>query len=431
MDRREFLAATSLAGMQSAAKDKTVRVGVIGTGGRGTSLLGTLLGIAGVRVPALCDIDAANLERAQALTVKAGHPQPEGYGSSPEAYKRLLGRDDLDAVVIATPWDWHARMAVDAMNAGKYTAVEVPCALALDECWDLVETAERTGKPCMMLENWSFRRDNLAVLNMIRLGLLGETVHCHCAHSHDCVDHWFFDRKGNMRCGGEFMVKYNRDQYPTHSLGPVLSWMNINCGDAFDYITSTAAGQFGITNYFRKNFGEDHPNARREYRQGDIVTSVIRTKKGKTVVVNYDMQLPRPYDNRWMIQGTEGVYMEARNSVYLHKRSPKYHEWEPFPPYQDKYDHKWWKPEASGGQAADQIARGHGGADGLELSLFLEAVRTQTLPPLDVYDSVTMSAVIALSGLSIERNSAPVPFPDFTRGKWTSRKPYFALDMGD
>ena len=430
MDRRQFLAGVPLAAKPGGGKEDVVRVGVIGTGSRGTSLLRTMLGIAGVRVPALSDVDPANLERAQATTVKAGYPQPEGYGSGPEAYKKLLERDDLDAVVIATPWDWHARMAVDAMKAGKYTAVEVPCALTLDECRNLVETSERTGKPCMMLENWSFRRDNLAVLNMIRLGLLGETVHCHCAHSHDCVDHWFFDRAGNMRWGGAYLVEHNRDQYPTHSLGPVLSWLDIHCGDAFDYITSTATGQFGITNYFKKTFGENHPGSRREYRQGDIVTSVIRTKKGKSVVVNYDMQLPRPYDNRWMIQGTEGIYMEARNSIYLHKRSPQYHQWEPFPPYQDKYDHKWWKPAASGGQGTDQIARGHGGTDGLELGLFVEAVRGQTVPPLDVYDSVTMSSIIPLSGISIERGSAPIPFPDFTRGRWKTRKPYFALDAG-
>jgi hypothetical protein len=262
---------------------------------------------------------------------------------------------------------------------------------------------------------------------MIRLGMLGEIVHCHCAHSHDCVDHWFFDKQGEIRWGGENLLRRNADQYPTHSLGPVLSWMDINCGDVFDYITSTATRSLGINAYFRRVFGPDHPNAKREYAQGDIVTSVVRTKLGRSVVINYDMQLPRPYDNRWMIQGTEGIYSENHNSVYLVRHSPKYHQWEPFAPYQEKHDHAWWKPrDRTGG--ADQLAAGHGGTDVLELTLFLRAVRDRTQTPIDVYDSVTMSAVTPLSAMSIARGSAPVSWPDFTRGKWKTRKPAFAVE---
>jgi predicted dehydrogenase len=313
-------------------------------------------------------------------------------------------------------------MAVDAMKAGKATACEVPAAMTFEDCWLLVDTQESTGTPCMMLENWSFRQDNLAVLNMIRQGLLGEIMHCHCAHSHDCIDHWFFDTDGNIRWGGEYLIKYNRDQYPTHSMGPVLSWMDINCGDAFATCTSTATRSRGINAYFERKFGADHPNAKREYKQGDIVSSVIRTRGGKTIVVNYDMQLPRPYDNRWMIQGTLGLYDEARSSVYLEGQSPKYHEWEPFAPYQEKYNHKWWKDMAA-------MSDGHGGTDYLELRQFLDAVRNGTPTPIDIYDSVTMCSVIPMSEKSIAGGSAPVECPDFTRGKWKTRKPYFALDV--
>jgi len=224
----------------AAGADRPVRLGLIGVGRRGAGLLGILLGMPGVQVPAICDINGQHLARAQDLVEKAGRPKPEGYANGPEDYRRLLARSDLDAAVIATPWDLHTPMAVCAMKAGKYVAVEVPAAITLAECWELVDTCEQTGRPCMMLENWSFRHDNLAVLNMIRQGLLGEIVHCHCAHSHDCLDHWFFDPQGNIRWGGEFLVKRNADQYPTHSLGPVLSWMDINCGDRFAYLTSTA-----------------------------------------------------------------------------------------------------------------------------------------------------------------------------------------------
>jgi len=449
MRRREFLKIGSAAtlGMQlmhsgvapaSAAVEKAVRLGMVGVGNRGTGLLSLLLAMGGVEVPAICDINGEHLARAQDMVEKAGQKRPEGYSRDEEDFQRLMYRGDLDAVLIATYWEWHTPMAVCAMKAGKYAAVEVPAALTLDQCWELVNTSEETGVPCMMLENWSFRRDNLAVLNMIRQGLLGEIVHCHCAHSHNCIDHWFFDPEGNMRWSGKYLVNRNADQYPTHSLGPVISWMDIGCGDYFAYLTATANRSLGINHYFAQKFGPNHPNAKRQYAQGDIVTSVVKTREGNTIVINYDMQLPRPYDNRWMIQGTEGVYNESRNAVYLHGRSPKYEEWEPFDPYQEKYEHAWWKalqkkagagqPGKSRSSPPKQLAFGHGGTDYLELNEFLKAVRNKTPTPIDVYDSVIMSVIIPLSEKSIASGSAPVECPDFTRGKWKTTKPTFAVE---
>lgn len=425
MERRTFV--TGMLASASWAQDKTVRLGIVGVGNRGSALLGMALKAPGVAVTALCDTDQAMLERAQARVVKAGQPKPSGYTGSPDAYRKLLDRTDLDAVLIAVPWHLHTPMAVHTMQAGKYTGVEVPAALTVEECWQLVETHEKTGTPCMMMENWSFRRDNLAVLNMIRAGLFGTMVHCHCAHSHDCVDHWFFDKQGNIRWGGEYLVKRNADQYPTHALGPVVSWLDINRGDAFETISSTATESRGINEYFRRTFGADHPNAKRVYRQGDIVTSVIRTKQGKSIVLNYDMQLPRPYDNRWMVQGTRGLYREQPGTVYVEGRTAKYHEWEDFAPYQSEFDHAWWRPVTREGGAADPLAGGHGGTDDLEVRLFLAAARDKTPTPLDLYDSVTMSAVIGMSEQSIAKGSAPLAFPDFTRGRWKTNKPYFAL----
>jgi predicted dehydrogenase len=414
MERREFMAAGLGTGL---AQNGPVRLGVIGTGNRGTSLLGVALRIPWVEVPALCDTDQANLERAQARVVKAGRAKPEVYSGSPESYRKLLDRKDLDAVIIATPWNWHAPMGVAAMQAGKYTGIEVPAALTVEECWQLLET----------LENWSFRRDNLAVLNMIRAGLLGQTVHCHCAYSHDCVDHWFFDKSGKPRWSSEFLLKRNADQYPTHGLGPVLSWMDINRGDAFESIASTATGAFGAKSYFTRTLGAEHPAAKLRFKQGDIVTSVIRTKLGKTVVVNNDMQLPRPYDNRWLIQGTLGIYREQPGTVYLEGRSPKYHEWEPFEPYQTQYEHKWWKPVERGAAGSDPLAGGHGGTDDIEIRLFLEAARSRSATPLDLIDGLTMSAVVGMSEASIGKGGAVVAFPDFTRGAWRTKRPYFGV----
>jgi predicted dehydrogenase len=429
MSRRKFVEISSAAGIgvalsgkaysEKPAPNRSVRVGIVGTGNRGKSLLRNLINLQAVEIPALCDIDPEHLQQTQEILLKAGRKKAEAYGKDELHFKEMMERDDLDAVIIATYWEWHTPMAVYAMKTGKYAAVEVPAAYTLDECWQLVNTYEETKIPCMMLENWSFRRDNLAVLNMIRLGMFGEIVHCHCAHSHDCIDHWFFDpQTGLDRWPAKYLLNHNRDQYPTHQLGPVFSWMNIGCGDYYDYLTSTATDSRAINDYFIRRFGKDHPNAGRTYAQGDIVSTVVRTKKGKSIVINYDMQLPRPYDNRWMIQGTRGIYNEQRNAVYLLDRSPEYHQWEPFTPYQDQYEHKWWQQEVQGD---------HGGTDYIELRQFVEAVRNKTQTPIDVYDTVLMSVSGPLSEQSIAMNSVPVKVPDFTRGKWQTKKPVFAL----
>ncbi|MBK8883425.1 MAG: Gfo/Idh/MocA family oxidoreductase [Bacteroidales bacterium] len=397
-----------------------MRGGVIGTGNRGTGHVGTLLTIAGVEITAVCDVDGTKAANAASLCEKAGRKPPKVYSGDATVYREMLDREKLDAVIIATYWDSHTSIALRAMKNGIYPGIEVPAALTVEDTWKLVETSEATGIPCMMLENWSFRQDNLAALNMKRLGMFGDIVHCHCAHSHDCIDHWFFENKtGDKRWPAEYLLKYNRDQYPTHSVGPIISWMDINRGDIFTEIYSSASASKGINAYFKREFGENHPNANLNYKQGDIVTSLLKTKSGKTLVINYDMQLPRPYSNRWLLEGTLGVYDEEKSSIYLRKSSPKYHEWEPWKPYEEKYNHKWWQ--------ADLSSQSHGGTDYVMLNQFVSSVRAKGPTPIDVYDSAVMTAIVELSGISIEKN-APVAFPDFTKGKWQTSKPYFAMD---
>ena len=432
LSRRKFvknsISASLAVGMTSPAIEITgnilstgnpVKVGVIGTGNRGTSHVAELMNMDDVEIVAVCDLFRDKAENAAAICKKRKNQQPKIYCRDENTWKQMLDDEKPDAVIIATYWDWHAPMAIYALERGIYPGIEVPASLTVDQCWQMVETSEKTGIPCMMLENWSFRRDNLAVLNMIRAGLFGDIVHSHCAHSHDCIDHWFFDSKtGEQKWPAKFLLEYNRDQYPTHSLGPVLSWLDINNGDVITEIYSTASASKGINAYFKRKFGESHPNANLKYKQGDIVSSVLKTKKGKTIVLNYDMQLPRPYSNRWMVQGTLGVYYEEKESVYLTGVSPEYHEWEHWKPYEEKYLHKWWKEERQGS--------GHGGTDFIMLREFLKAVRAKDPTPIDVYDSMVMSAVVELSGISIQKNK-PVAFPDFTKGKWESRKPCFAI----
>ncbi|HOJ67986.1 MAG TPA: Gfo/Idh/MocA family oxidoreductase [Candidatus Hydrogenedentes bacterium] len=434
MNRRDFmragmtglaLAATGLPRLTQAAEAKAVHVGIIGTGNRGGYWTSLLCQFPEVAIPAVCDLLADAANRAADTVEKSGRPRPETYAGDEHAYRNLLTRDDLDAVIIATPWDWHAPMAIEAMRAGKRVGVEVPAAISVEECRDLVRTERETGKTCMMLENWSFREDNLAVLNMIRDGLLGDILHSQCAYAHYCAGYWAFDAEGRDRWPAKFLERYIRDQYPTHGLGPVLSWLDINRGDAFESLTATATASVGLNAYFRRKFGPDHPNATRKFAQGDIVTSVIRSRKGKTVVVTYDINLPRPYDNQWLVQGTLGVYSHEHNAVMIEGQTGDSHDWSPFEPWLEKYRHPWWK--AMGQEA---LKHGHGGADYIEARLFVDALLEDKPFPLDLIDGVTMSAVVDLSGQSIAAGGASVPFPDFTDGAWASSKPYFGLVAG-
>ena len=224
---------------------------------------------------------------------------------------------------------------------------------------------------------------------------------------------------------GNHLLRRNADQYPS-SLGPVLSWMDINCGDRFDYLVSMASRSLGIKDQLQRKYGKDHPPAKLPYLQGDIVTTMVKTVKGKTIAIAMDMQLPRPYDNRWLIQGTRGLYNEQRDAVYIEGVSPKHDEheqWEPFPPYGAKYDHSLWKSSAV--SAADD----HGGVLRHRVAGSCGAVRAKTQTPIDVYDLVAvMSVVFPLSQQSIAAGSQPVKCPDFTGGKWETTKPKFATE---
>jgi hypothetical protein len=398
---------------------RLIKVGLIGAGKRGTKLLSYLLAIDGVNIVAICDEVRSAAEKAAKMCVDSGRKMPSVYGGEKDSVSGLLDNEHPDAVIITTFWNSHSAIALHAMRNGIYPGVDVPVALTVEDLWQLVETSENTGVPCMMLENWSFRKDNLAVLNMIHKGMFGSVVHCHCAHSHNCIDHWFFDSTtGEPKWQAEYLIKYNRSQYPTHAVGPVISWMDINRGDIFNEIYTVTSAPVGINEYFMKKFGEDHTNVKVKYRQGDIVTSLLTTKMGKTLVINNDLQLPRPYANRWMLQGTRGVYDEEKNAIYLADHSPDYQKWEPWQPYEEKYNHRWWQTEFPSPDIR--------GADFIMLKQFIDAVRIKGPVPLDIYDSAVMSAIVELSGISAEKKM-PVPFPDFTKGKWKTNEPYFAI----
>jgi predicted dehydrogenase len=397
--------------------DKPVRIGFVGVGGRGTYLLRTIMDIPGVEVPAICDINEANLQRGQGAVEKTGRKRPEGYSKGDEDYIRMAARDDLDAVLTATPWELHTPVCVAAMKAGKYAATEVPAAITMEQCWELVNTSEKTGKPGMILENVNYYRNVLMIMNMIRQGALGDISHCEGGYQHFLGG---FRADGSMGWRGMHSLKRNANVYPTHPLGPIAWWININRGDRFTQLVSMSSKSQGLNAIAAKRFGANHPAATRKYAMGDVNVSLLRTQNGVTVTLIHDVQLPRPYDLGFRVQGTKGIYSGTLEKIYTEHEGEKrgVHEWEDMGPYYSKYEHPLWKKL---GQTASKYS--HEGGDYIELVMWVAAIRNQTQPPIDVYDTATWSAVTPLSEKSVASGSAPVQFPDFTRGKWKTAKP--------
>lgn len=413
----------------------TVRLAFIGLGLRGRSHLQQALYRPDVEVVALCDISDDAISRANAMISKAGRKAPATYTKGDKAFEQLLKRDDIDGVVIATPWEWHVPMAVATMKAGKYAGLEVSATVTLKESWDLVDTYEKTKSHCMILENVCYRRDVMAILNMVRQGMFGEMTYAHCGYEHDLRNIKFNDGKGHG-VGAEFgkgafseaswrtqhSVDRNGDLYPTHGLGPVAHWLNINRGNQFVRLTSMATKSRGLHKYVVDHGGENHPNAKVNFKLGDVVTTMVECANGENIVIIHDTNSPRPYSLGFRAQGTEGIWMDDNDMIYLEGKSPKPHQWEPFAPYQEKYDHPLWKQHAQTAQNA-----GHGGIDFFVLRGFIEAIKNQVAPPMDVYDAAAWSAISPLSEESIAKGSKPVDIPDFTRGKWKTNKPIFGL----
>jgi len=440
--RRDFIKVSAITGLGLAMapaytfgnlpKNNKVRIGFIGVGGRGRSHLGNILNRDDVFVPAICDIDPDAVQRSKKMIENAGFKKPEIYSDSEYAYLKMLERDDLDGVIISTPWLWHTKMAVDTMKAGKYAGVEVSAANTIEECWDMVNTYEETGVPTMILENVCYRRDVMAVLNMVRQGVFGELLHARCGYRHDLRGVKFDPgvtfgegASGEARWRTQHSLHRNADLYPTHGVGPVATMMDINRGNRFVSLTSHATKSRGLHNYIvaHPDGGRDHPNAKLKWNLGDVVTTLISTARDETILVTHDTNLPRPYSLNFEIQGEKGItdFDYHTRRIYIEGTS-KPHTWENMNEgWLEKYDHPLWKKY--GEYAAGS---GHGGMDFFVDHAFIESVKRKVSPPLDVYDAAAWSAITPLSERSLAEGNAPQYFPDFTRGKWIKNKPLFA-----
>lgn len=396
----------SMMGVPFEARDR-VRLAVIGVGGRGTFLLTQFLATGQVEVKAVCDLMPEKTARAQRLVADAGQPEPTAYTQGDRDYERLLQREDLDLVIIATPWDWHVPMAVFAMEHGAHVAVEVPAAVTLEECWRLVDTSEATQRHCVMLENCCYGDSEMMALNMVRQGLFGEIVHGEAAYIHDLRDELFSDAgEGLWRRAAH--TQRDGNLYPTHGLGPVAQYMGINRTDRFESIVSMSSMERGLSVYRARHTPKDSPKWRERYVCGDINTSIIRTRLGRTIMLQHDTVSPRPYTRINMISGTKGAFAGFPDRIFLDGAG---HDWQSVEPYRVKYRHPLWQRT---GETARRLG-GHGGMDFIMAYRLIECMRNGEAPDMDVYDAAAWSAPGPLSVLSVESGGAAVAFPDFTR----------------
>ena len=442
INRRDFIKTTATASaaatimptsLFSSQANKRVKMGFMGTGMRGQWVLMLAAKYPEVDIPAICDIDDGMIESALQILKDAGKPEPHVYKNGPEDFLNMVQNETLDGVYIATPWEWHHPMAIAAMKNGMHVGTEVPAALTVDDCWDLVNVSERTGKLCMIMENVCYRRDVMAILNMVQQGMFGELLHCQGGYQHDLRHVKFNDGINPYGGGVEFgekgfseakwrtqhSVDRNGDLYPTHGLGPVSTMLDINRGNRMVHLTSTATQSRGLHKYIVDQGGPDHPNADVDFKCGDIVTTVIKCANGQTIMLSHDTNNPRPYSLNFRVQGTNGIWQKDAQSIYIEGISPESHRWESEDQYLEKYDHPLWK------KFEDQATgSGHGGMDFFILRAFIETLKGGD-PVIDVYDAVSMSVICPLSEKSIRLGSTAVKIPDFTRGKWGKNKPIF------
>jgi predicted dehydrogenase len=408
----------TMIGVPFEAKQQ-VRLGIIGVGGRGSSLLRDLLTLENIEIKAICDLVPEKVEHAQKAVTDAGQPKPAGFSKGDSDFKNL-NQLDLDIVYIATPWNWHVPMAVDAMKNGKHAASEVPAATTLQECWDLVNTSEATRKHCMILENCCYGQNELMVLEMVRAGVFGEITHGEAAYLHDL--------RGILTANeGEGLwrrfphMKRNGNLYPTHGLGPVAHYMDIHRGDRFDYMVSVSSAEASLSAYVKAKFPDGDPKRSEKYICGDMNTSVIKTANGRSILLQHDVVNPRPYSRLNQIQGTKGIFADYPARVFVDGQKTadgkEDDDWQKIDTLREKYEHPLWK--ANGDMA--RKTGGHGGMDYVMSFRLMDCIKRGLPPDIDVYDAAAWSAPTPLSEKSVAENGAPQKFPDFTRGHWRSR----------
>ncbi len=403
----------------AAPKLETVRVGFIGLGQRGPSHVYNMTKLGGVSIVGLCDIREESVLKTQKGIEKSGQ-KPTHYFGNKDAWKKLCDRKDVDLIYIATPWALHVPMAVYAMEQGKHVAIEVPAAKTINECWQLVKTSERTQKHCMMLENCCYDFFELMTLNMARQGFFGDVIHAEGAYIHYLLD-LNFNKDGYYDMWRlKENIGRNGNVYPTHGLGPVCQVMNINRGDKMDYLVSMSSID-NMMNEEAKNLAAKDdfykPFVNKAYR-GNMNTTVIRTNKGRTIMIQHDVTTPNVYSRIHKISGTKGSALKYPSP----KIASGHNKWltdQEFKSLEEKYQPAIVKKV---GELAKQVG-GHGGMDFLMDWRLIDCLRNGLPLDQDVYDAALWSAIAPLSEKSVANRSTSVDVPDFTAGSWKQNKP--------
>ena len=430
MDRREFLKLSSSAlaagavattadprvaaqgdGPFAAPPIAMVRVAYVGIGGQGSSHVRNLLKIAGCRITAVCDVRPERTAWAVKAVTEAGHPAPAVFDRGPRDFERLCETVDVDLVYNATPWEWHVPIMLAAMKNGKHAATEVPAAMTIEDCWAMVDAAEKYKKHCVMMENCNYDRMEMMVYNMVRQGLFGEILHAEGGYLHD-LRSVKFSEEGEGLWRRAWAMKLDGNLYPTHGLGPVANCLDINRGDRFDHLVSMSGPSRGLQDWAAAHYPADHPKRKERYVLGDVNTSLIKTTRGRTIVVQHCTNLPRPYSRIHMVQGTKGLFQGYPDRFYVEGRGQN-DRWQDAAAAQAEFEHPLWKEIAAQAQGA-----GHGGMDFIEDYRLIKCLRDGTPTDMNVYDAAALSAVVPLSVQSVGRKAAPADFPDFTRGRW-------------
>jgi hypothetical protein len=391
-----------------------IHVAIVGLGGRGIGTLRNLLRMhEDVEIVAVCDTYEDRTEKGKDLVMKSKR------GNTPSTstnYKDVISLKEVDCVIITTSWEDHIKIAIDTMKLGKWVAMEVGGAYNLQDCYDLVKTYEETGSHCMLLENCNYGEYELMVLNMVKKGLFGEIVFCEGGYMHDLRTE-IADGEKNRHYRLRNYISRNVENYPTHEIGPLAKVLKINNGNRFIKLTSFGSKSVGLKDFIARKRSNNEKLMHTEFKQNDIIITVLRCQNGETVTIFLDTTLPRFYSRRFTVRGTRGMYMEDGNLIYMDGMIEKYRLLHGNAKrLRIKYGHPLWSKKNK-----KYRKYGHGGMDWFVLRSFIETVKHDAYPPIDVYDTATWMAITALSEISLQNDSSTVDFPDFTNGKWEKK----------
>ena len=406
---------------------ETVKIGVIGLGQRGDQIIrDILLKMKDVEIIGVCDYYEDRVQAAADTVEKVAAKRP----LCTTKHKDILNMKALDAVYIATSWETHVEIAIEALEKGIPVALEVGGAYTIQRLWEMVHAQEKTGTPLMMMENCCFGKTELLGTAFVRNGLLGEVVHCHGAYRHYLADEVARGKEIRHYRLRNYLTR-NCENYPTHELGPIAKVLNINRGNQMLSLVSVASKAVGMEDYITLNAEKHSDLLGKKFRQGDIINTIITCADGSTISLKLDTTLPHCYSREFTIRGTRGAYEQDANLLILHTDE---HGWDPMEFYQKNWNNaakyeQDYLPDVWKNITPEDIELGHGGMDGIEFRVFIDALKNNTEMPIDVYDAAAWMSITALSTDSIAQGGAPQAIPDFTGGLWTVRKPKDVIEL--